>query len=170
MCTFFKTCENRSSVFLLFIQITKDFSVSFTHVAIKRNSPTLWLFWMSSGIYILAPNTMLPLEKYLFQIYDLYFNHFFSASDNRTRRKSEPTAAQSRPQSSLSSNQSIGKPSEIHAAHLPEPTSTRDTQRKPINTPSTSSLSRSKGRCQTVLGQSLNYCFDKFIMIHKLML
>ncbi|GAA6096523.1 sorbin and SH3 domain-containing protein 2 isoform X1 [Tachysurus ichikawai] len=67
------------------------------------------------------------------------------SSDNRTRRKSEPTAAQSRPQSSLSSNQSIGKPSEIHAAHLPEPTSTRDTQRKPINTPSTSSLSRSKG-------------------------
>ncbi|XP_060740549.1 sorbin and SH3 domain-containing protein 2 isoform X1 [Tachysurus vachellii] len=66
------------------------------------------------------------------------------SSDNRTRRKSEPTAAQSRPQSSLSSNQSIVKPSEIHAAHLPEPTSTRNTQRKPINTPSTSSLSRSK--------------------------
>ncbi|KAK3535912.1 hypothetical protein QTP70_021221 [Hemibagrus guttatus] len=67
-----------------------------------------------------------------------------SASDNRTRRKSEPTASQSRPQSSLSSTQSIGKPAEIHTAHLPEPTRTRSTQRKPLNTPSTSSLSRSK--------------------------
>ncbi|XP_053091320.1 sorbin and SH3 domain-containing protein 1 isoform X4 [Pangasianodon hypophthalmus] len=67
-----------------------------------------------------------------------------SASDNRTRRKSEPTASQSRPQSSLSSTQSIGKPMEIHAAHLPEPTRTSITQRKSLNTPSTSSLSRSK--------------------------
>ncbi|MCI4380022.1 hypothetical protein PGIGA_G00235210 [Pangasianodon gigas] len=67
-----------------------------------------------------------------------------SASDNRTRRKSEPTATQSRPQSSLSSTQSIGKPMEIHAAHLPEPTRTSNTQRKSLNTPSTSSLSRSK--------------------------
>lgn len=74
-------------------------------------------------------------------------NIFSSASDNRTRRKSEPTATQSRPQSSLSSTQSIGKSSEVHAAHLPEPTRTSSTQRKPLNSPSTSSLSRSKGRC-----------------------
>ncbi|MCJ8734119.1 hypothetical protein PDJAM_G00231750 [Pangasius djambal] len=67
-----------------------------------------------------------------------------SASDNRTRRKSEPAATQSRPQSSLSSTQSIGKPMEIHGAHLPEPTRTSITQRKSLNAPSTSSLSRSK--------------------------
>ncbi|XP_046704854.1 sorbin and SH3 domain-containing protein 2 isoform X4 [Silurus meridionalis] len=68
-----------------------------------------------------------------------------SASDNRTRRKSEPTAPQPQPQTSLSSAQSIGKPSQIHAAHLPEPTRTSNTQKRPLNTPSTSSLSRSKG-------------------------
>ncbi|XP_017329833.2 uncharacterized protein sorbs2b isoform X5 [Ictalurus punctatus] len=67
-----------------------------------------------------------------------------SSSDNRTRRKSEPTATQSQPQSSLRSTQSIGKSCKIHAAHLPEPTRTSSTQRKPFNTPSTSSLSRSK--------------------------
>ncbi|KAI5630122.1 sorbin and SH3 domain-containing protein 2 isoform X13, partial [Silurus asotus] len=68
-----------------------------------------------------------------------------SASDNRTRRKSEPTASQPQPQTPLSSAQSIGKPSQIHAAHLPEPTRTSNTQKRPLNTPSTSSLSRSKG-------------------------
>ncbi|KAF7707377.1 hypothetical protein HF521_018595 [Silurus meridionalis] len=69
-----------------------------------------------------------------------------SASDNRTRRKSEPTAPQPQPQTSLSSAQSIGKPSQIHAAHLPEPTRTSNTQKRPLNTPSTSSLSRSKDK------------------------
>ncbi|TSP25388.1 Sorbin and SH3 domain-containing protein 2 [Bagarius yarrelli] len=68
-----------------------------------------------------------------------------SASDNRTRRKSEPTPIQSRTHSSLSSTQSIGKPSEIHTVHLAEPTRASSAQRKPITTPSTSSLSRSKG-------------------------
>ncbi|KAM9470230.1 uncharacterized protein Hap1MRO34_012259 isoform 5-T6 [Clarias gariepinus] len=67
-----------------------------------------------------------------------------SASDNRTRRKSEPVATQSRPQTSLSSTQSVGKPTETNVDHVPEPVRTTSTQKKPIYTPSTSSLYRSK--------------------------
>ncbi|XP_062856496.1 sorbin and SH3 domain-containing protein 2 [Trichomycterus rosablanca] len=68
-----------------------------------------------------------------------------SASDNRTRRKSEPTSTQSRPQSSLSSIQSIGRPADSLSAYVPERPRTSSTQRKP-STPSTvSSPARSKG-------------------------
>ncbi|KAF5896455.1 sorbin and SH3 domain-containing protein 2-like isoform X16, partial [Clarias magur] len=67
-----------------------------------------------------------------------------SASDNRTRRKSEPVATQSRAQNSLSSTQSVGKPTETDAKHFPEPVRTTSTQKKSIYTPSTASLYRSK--------------------------
>ncbi|XP_066505336.1 sorbin and SH3 domain-containing protein 2 [Hoplias malabaricus] len=70
-----------------------------------------------------------------------------SASDNRKRRKSEPAATQSRPQSSLSSTQSIVKPAEIAVTRLSEQPRSSITQKKPLcSTPSTSSSSsRSKG-------------------------
>ncbi|KAL6480302.1 hypothetical protein MHYP_G00113350 [Metynnis hypsauchen] len=67
-----------------------------------------------------------------------------SASDNRKRRKSEPTSTQSRSQSSLSSTQSIARAAP--ASHLSEPPRSSITQKKPLSsTPSTSSSpSRSK--------------------------
>ncbi|XP_036424548.1 sorbin and SH3 domain-containing protein 2 isoform X3 [Colossoma macropomum] len=69
-----------------------------------------------------------------------------SASDNRKRRKSEPATTQSRPQSSLSSTQSIARATEAPAARLSEPPRSSITQKKPLSsTPSiSSSLSRSK--------------------------
>ncbi|XP_072520144.1 sorbin and SH3 domain-containing protein 2 isoform X1 [Salminus brasiliensis] len=70
-----------------------------------------------------------------------------SASDNRKRRKSEPAATQSRPQSSLSATQSIVRPAETPASRLSEPPRSNISQKKPLSsTPSTSSSpSRSKG-------------------------
>ncbi|XP_037396711.1 sorbin and SH3 domain-containing protein 1 isoform X2 [Pygocentrus nattereri] len=67
-----------------------------------------------------------------------------SASDNRKRRKSEPTTGQSRSQSSLSSTQSIARAAP--ASSLSEPPRSSMTQKKPLSsTPSTSSSpSRSK--------------------------
>ncbi|KAL7885801.1 hypothetical protein AOLI_G00060960 [Acnodon oligacanthus] len=67
-----------------------------------------------------------------------------SASDNRKRRKSEPTTTQARSQSSLSSTQSIVRAAP--ASHLSDPPKSNITQKKPLSsTPSTSSSpSRSK--------------------------
>uniref|UniRef100_A0A3B4D262 Sorbin and SH3 domain containing 2b n=1 Tax=Pygocentrus nattereri TaxID=42514 RepID=A0A3B4D262_PYGNA len=86
-----------------------------------------------------------------------------SASDNRKRRKSEPTTGQSRSQSSLSSTQSIARAAP--ASSLSEPPRSSMTQKKPLSsTPSTSSSpSRSKGGDISTLhsaylnGQSLHH-------------
>ncbi|KAI4897251.1 hypothetical protein NFI96_024620, partial [Prochilodus magdalenae] len=88
-----------------------------------------------------------------------------SASDNRKRRKSEPANTQSRPQSSLSSTQSIVRPAETLATRLSEPSRSTFTQKKAVsNTPSTSSSpSKSKGgdistmHSAHVNGQSLHH-------------
>ncbi|XP_076879022.1 sorbin and SH3 domain-containing protein 2 [Brachyhypopomus gauderio] len=88
-----------------------------------------------------------------------------SASDTRTRRKSEPVTTQPRPRSSLCSPSSAGRAPEPPVGHVPEAPRRGGTQRKPLNTSPCSLpyLSGSKGGDISTIhsvylnGRSLNH-------------
>uniref|UniRef100_A0AAR2J344 Sorbin and SH3 domain containing 2b n=1 Tax=Pygocentrus nattereri TaxID=42514 RepID=A0AAR2J344_PYGNA len=115
------------------------------------------------SIFDYEPGKSSILEQERVVSYFLSLTTHSSASDNRKRRKSEPTTGQSRSQSSLSSTQSIARAAP--ASSLSEPPRSSMTQKKPLSsTPSTSSSpSRSKGGDISTLhsaylnGQSLHH-------------